>query len=103
MAISNAKVVGELSAGFITIVLNPDMTGTEALNNTGSELIATLAKDIVPAELREADTDVWFASEQLTDGSEEHIKKLFPKTSDEIPEEYYAWLKENGIDTRRQG
>ena len=35
MAISNAKVVGEISSGFITIVLNPELTGTEAVNNTG--------------------------------------------------------------------
>ncbi len=97
MAISTAKVVGELSSGFITIVLNPDMTGTEALNNTGSELIATLQIQIVPEELRQADTDLWFASEQLTDGSKKYIKKVFAMRSEEIPEEYYAWLDENGI------
>ena len=90
MAISNAKVVGEISAGFITIVLNPDVTGTDAVNNTGSELVATVPKDVVPAELREADSDIWFASEQLTDGSKTHIKKVFPMTSDDIPGEYYA-------------
>ena len=101
MAISNAKVVGEISAGFITIVLNPDITGTEALNNTSSELVAALPKDVVPAELREPDSDIWFASEQLTDGSKTHIKKVFPMISDEIPEEYYAWLEENGINTER--
>lgn len=103
MAISNAKVVGELSAGFITVVLNPDLTGTEALNNTGSELIAALPIDMVPAELREPDTDLWFATEQLTEGSNKHIRKVFPMTSDEIPGEYYAWLKENGIDSGRDG
>ena len=97
MAISNAKVVGEISAGFITLVLNPDMTGTEAVNNTGSELIATLPVDIVPEELREPDSDVWFASEQLTDGSGKHIKKVFALESDEIPAEYYAWLSENNL------
>lgn len=101
MAISNAKVVGELSAGFITVVLNPDMTGTDALNNTGSELIAAMPMDMVPPELREPDTDLWFASERLEDGSAKHIRKVFPMTSDDIPEEYYAWLKENGIDSRR--
>ncbi len=101
MAISYAKVVGEISAGFITIVLNPDETGTDALNNTASELVATLPKDVVPAELREADSDIWFASEQLIDGSKTHIKKVFPMTSDDIPEEYYAWLEENGISAKR--
>ena len=58
MSISNAKVVGELSSGYIAVVLNPDLTGTDALNNTGSELIATLPVTAVPPELREADTDV---------------------------------------------
>jgi len=77
--------------------LNPDLTGTDALNNTGSELIATLPVTAVPPELREADTDVWFASERLNDEPKSHIKKIFPFTSDEIPEEYYAWLEENGI------
>ncbi len=97
MSISVAKVVGEISAGFITIALNPDMTGTDAVNNTGSELIATVPIDIVPEDLREADADIWFATAQLTDGSKPRIKKVFPLTSDEIPEEYYAWLEKNGI------
>lgn len=97
MSISVAKVVGEISAGFITIALNPDMTGTDAVNNTASELIATIPIDVFPEELREADTDIWFASVQPADGSKSRIKKIFALTSDEIPEEYYAWLKENGI------
>ncbi len=100
MAISYAKVVGEISSGFITIVFNPDMTGTDAVNNTGSELIATLPMDIVPPELREADTDIWFATAQLSDGSKKRIKKIFPATSEEIPEEYYAWLEENRINSK---
>lgn len=97
MSIASAKVVGEISEGFITIVLNPDMTGTDAVNNTGSELIATLPVDIVPPELREADLDIWFATAQLTDGSKKNIKKVFPMTSPEIPDGYYRWLEENGI------
>lgn len=101
MTIANAKVVGELSAGLITIVLNPDLTGTEAINNTGSELIATLPRESVPGDLREPDTDVWFASEQLTDGSKSHIRKIFPRISDDIPQEYYTWLAENGIVKKR--
>lgn len=98
MSIAIAKVVGEISSGFITIVLNPDMTGTDAVNNTGSELIATLPLDIVPPELREADLDIWFATAQLTDGTRKNIKAVFPMTSDEIPGEYYTWLEENGIE-----
>ena len=97
MSIAVAKVVGEISKGYITIVLNPDLTGTEAVNNTGSELIATLPVDIVPKELREEDLDIWFATEQLPDGSRKNIKKVFPMESNEIPEEYYTWLEENGI------
>lgn len=96
MAISNAKIVGEISKGFITIVLNPDMTGTEAVNNTGSELIATLPVDLVPQALREPDTDIWFATELLKDGSKKHVKKVFEMTSDGIPQEYYNWLEEIG-------
>ncbi|MFT5133726.1 MAG: hypothetical protein ACI9SC_002199 [Gammaproteobacteria bacterium] len=95
MAISNAKVVGELTAGYITVVLNPDLTGTDALNNTGSELIATLPVSIVPPELREVDTDVWYATKPKAENSKKLIKKLFPMTSDEIPAEYNAWLEEN--------
>ncbi len=98
MAILEAKIVGEISTGFITIVLNPEMTGTDALNNTSSELVATLPIDTVPPELREPDLDIWFATAQRTEGSKSHIKKVFPMISDEIPEEYYSWLKENGID-----
>ena len=98
MAISNAKVVGEISSGFITIVLNPELTGTEAVNNTGSELIATVPTALVPEELREPDTDVWFATAQLPDGERPHIKKIIPMTSEEIPEEYYQWLRENGVE-----
>ena len=101
MTISYAKVVGEISSGFITLVINPDETGTDAVNNTGSELTANVPIDIVPLVLRVADSDVWFASEQLTDGSKTHIKKIFPMTSDEIPGEYYAWLEENGISSNR--
>ena len=97
MSIASAKVVGEISTGYITIVLNPDMTGTDAVNNTGSELIATLPVDVVPPELREADLDIWFATAQLPGGSKKNIKKVFPMVSDEIPEEYYSWLEENGI------
>ena len=97
MSIASAKVVGEISRGYITIVLNPDMTGTDAVNNTGSELIATLPIDVVPPELREADLDIWFATAQLQDGSKKNIKKVFPMESGEIPEEYYSWLEENGI------
>jgi len=101
MSISVAKVVGEISAGFITIALNPDMTGTDAVNNTASELIASIPVDIFPEELKEPDTDIWFASVQPADGAKSHIRKIFPLTSDEIPEEYYAWLEENGINTKR--
>ena len=97
MSIASAKVVGEISSGYITIVLNPDMTGTDAVNNTGSELIATLPLDVVPPELREADLDIWFATAQLTDGSKKNIRKVFPMNSDDIPQEYYDWLEENGI------
>ena len=97
MAISNAKVVGEISSGFITIVLNPELTGTEAVNNTGSELIATVPTTLVPEDLREPDTDVWFATAQLPDGDKNHIKKVMPMTSEEVPEEYYQWLEENGV------
>jgi len=84
MSISVAKVVGEISAGFITIALNPDMTGTDAVNNTASELIATLPIDIVPEELREADADIWFATVKLADGSKSHIKKVFPLTTSNV-------------------
>ena len=97
MSIAAAKVVGEISAGYITIVLNPDMTGTDAVNNTGSELIATLPLEVVPPELREADLDIWFATAQIPDGSKKNIKKVFPMTSDDIPADYYSWLEENGI------
>ena len=97
MSIASAKVVGEISSGYITIVLNPDMTGTDAVNNTGSELIATLPLDVVPPELREADLDIWFATAQLMDGSKKNIRKVFPMNSDDIPQEYYEWLEENGI------
>ncbi len=97
MAISNAKVVGEISSGFITIVLNPELTGTEAVNNTGSELIATVPTALVPEDLREPDTDVWFATAQLPGGDKNHIKKVLPMTSDEVPAEYYEWLQENGV------
>jgi len=97
MPVSVAKVVGEISPGYVTIVLNPDVTGTEAVNNTESEIIATLPVDTVPPELREADLDIWFAVEKLPGKSSKHIRKVFPMTSEAIPQEYYSWLEENGI------
>jgi hypothetical protein len=97
MAITYAKVVGEISKGLITIVFNPDATGTDAVNNTSSELIAALPMDLVPAELRTPDTDIWYATEELTGSKSKKIKKVFPMISDEIPEEYYAWMEENGL------
>ena len=98
MTIAYAKVVGEISSGFVTLVFNPDLTGTDALNNTASELITTVPVDTVPQELREPDVDVWFANERLNDAAKSRVKKVFPMTSDEIPAEYYTWLEEIGID-----
>jgi hypothetical protein len=94
MTIVPAKAVGEMSPGFITFVLWPDKITTKDDNDTSTEMADNIAKDLVPEDLRKHGTNVWVATEKNKTGSKGYAQRIFPRNSEEYPDEYYDWLKE---------
>ena len=94
MAIVPAKVIGEMSPGFITFVLWPTDIAVKDGNGTSTEMADNIARDIVPEELRKHGTDVWVATEKIKTAAKGYVQRIFPRVSDKHPQEYYDWLEE---------
>jgi len=93
MATVPAKVVGEIVKGFITLELWPDRQVTEPSDESSSTLADNIAKELVPEELRQPDTKIWVATEKTKSVYKGYVQKVFPRESDDYPQEYYDWLK----------
>ena len=48
----------------------------------------------MPEELRQPDAKIWVATEKTQSVYKGYVQKVFPRESDDYPQEYYDWLKE---------
>ena len=94
MSIVPAKVIGEMSPGYITFVLWPEDFKEKDDSSTTTEMADNIARDAVPEDLRKHGTDVWVATEKLKSSEKGYVQRIFPRNSKEYPREYYDWLDE---------
>jgi hypothetical protein len=93
MAIVPAKVVGEIVKGFITLELWPDRQVTESDDESSSTLADNITRELVPEDLRTPNAKIWLATEKTQSVPKGYVQKVFPRESDDYPQEYHDWLK----------
>lgn len=93
MAIIPANVVGEIVKGFITLELWPDKKTAGSQDESSSTLADNITKELVPDDLQGIDTKIWVATEKTKTVPRGYVQKVFPRESEEYPQEYKDWLE----------